>query len=105
SITAVKSVISLSSALRMKNVLLISPIFLPSNLAGVHRVRLTSGHLRSFGWQPTIVTVDPSCYEEPPDLALIHLMPKDVPVERVGAWPARICRPFGIGDISLRAQW
>ena len=94
----------LSDSLETRQVLLLSPHFLPSNLAGVHRVRLMSAQLRSFGWQPTIVTVDPTCYEEPSDATLMNLMPEGVLVERVGAWPARICRPLGIGDVSLRAQ-
>lgn len=89
----------------MRSVLLISPYFLPSNLAGVHRVRLMSGNLAAHGWQPTIVTVASSFYEEPSDSALRHLLPENVKIEEVAALSARLCRPFGLGDISLRAQW
>lgn len=89
----------------MRKVLLLSPHFLPGNVAGVHRVRLMSGHLVSFGWEPTIITVDASCYEELSDPSLAHLIPDAVPVEKVGAWSARVCRALGIGDVSLRAQW
>jgi glycosyltransferase involved in cell wall biosynthesis len=91
--------------LPVKDVLLISPYFVPSNLAGVHRVRLMSGGLEAHGWSPTILAVDPSCYEEPSDRALLHLMPPGVRVEHVSAWPARFCRPLGFGDIALRGQW
>jgi glycosyltransferase involved in cell wall biosynthesis len=89
----------------MKNVLLISPYFMPANIACVHRVRLMSKGLLSFGWQPTIVTVRPGYYEEPRDRGLARLIPAAVRIERVAALPARISRPFGLGDISLRAQW
>jgi glycosyltransferase involved in cell wall biosynthesis len=89
----------------MKQVLLISPYFLPSNVAGVHRVRLMSGGLALHGWTPTIVAVDPFCYEEPSDPALLPLIPDGVRIERVSAWPAWFCRPFGLGDISLRSQF
>ncbi|MEN3368667.1 MAG: hypothetical protein V7609_810 [Verrucomicrobiota bacterium] len=89
----------------MKNVLLISPYFLPSNLAAVHRVRLMSGHLASFGWHPIIITVDSSLYEERPAVPeLLHLVPSSVEIVSVRAFPASLCRPLGIGDISLRAQ-
>lgn len=88
----------------MKNVLLVSPYFLPSNLAGVHRVRLMSGRLAAYGWNPTILTVDAKFYEERCDPALLHLIPEGVRVDRVPAWPAKLCRPLGIGDVSLRGQ-
>ncbi len=89
----------------MKRALLISPYFTPSNLAGVHRVRLMAGHLAEFGWEPIVVTVHPRHYEEPGDAASLALLPEGLRVERVGAWPARICRALGFGDIALRGQW
>ncbi|MEO7297106.1 MAG: glycosyltransferase [Verrucomicrobiota bacterium] len=89
----------------MKRVILVTPYFLPSNLAGVQRVRLMSRSLKDNGWNPTIVTVDHRYYEERNDLASLRLLPDDLAIERVTAWPARMCRPIGIGDISLRAQF
>ena len=59
----------------MKRALLISPYFTPSNLAGVHRVRLMAGHLAEFGWEPIVVTVHPRHYEEPGDAASLALLP------------------------------
>src|SRR5438477_7616474 len=89
----------------MKEVLLISPYFLPSNLAGVQRVRVMTRALRNHGWMPTIVSVDYHDYEEPSDLSSLRLIPADVPVETVRALPASLCRPLGFGDIALRGQW
>ncbi len=88
----------------MKRVLIISPYFTPSNLAGVMRARFLAAHLAEFGWEPVVVTVDPAQYEEPNDAAALELLPADLRVERVGAWPAAICRPLGFGDVALRAQ-
>src|SRR5438270_7130290 len=88
-----------------RSVLLISPHFLPSNLAGVQRVRVMSRALRDYGWAPTIVTVDYHDYEELPDLSSLRLIRADVPVETVRALPASLCRPLGFGDIALRGQW
>jgi hypothetical protein len=89
----------------MKRAVLISPYFTPSNLAGVQRTRLMASHLREFGWEPIVVCVKPDCYEEPNDEASLSLLPERLRVERVGAWPASVCRPLGFGDVSLRAQW
>jgi len=89
----------------MKRALLVSPYFAPSNLAGALRTRLMASHLPEFSWEPVVVTVDPSCYEEANDLASLPLIPDWLRVERVRAWPSQICRPLGFGDMSLRAQW
>ena len=89
----------------MKNVLLISPFFLPSNLAGVQRVRVMSSALKDHGWAPTILTVDHRDYEESSDLNSMRLLPEDMRVETVRAWPASVCRSLGFGDIALRGQW
>lgn len=85
----------------MKKVLIISPHFPPSNLAGVHRSRLFAQHLASFGWQPTILAVHEEYYEEKPDNNLMQLLPEDLRIERVKAF--KITTPRLIGDIGLRA--
>jgi Glycosyl transferase 4-like domain len=89
----------------MKRALLVSPHFAPSNLAGAQRTRLMASHLPEFGWEPIVVTVDPACYEETNDPASLALIPDWLRVERVRALPQKFCRRFGVGDISLRAQW
>src|SRR5690349_4167976 len=50
-------------AKRRRRVLIVAPHFVPSNLASVHRSRLFALHLREFGWEPIIVTVDHRWYE------------------------------------------
>lgn len=86
----------------MRRVLLVSPHFPPSTLAGVHRSRHLAKHLPAHGWQPRVVTVDPRFHAEPLDHDLARLVPGSVAVRRVGAIPARLARPFGVGDVSLR---
>lgn len=88
----------------MKRVLLIAPEFVPRNLAGVLRPRLMASYLAEFGWEPVVLTVRPECYEGPLDEGLWGVLPSHLRVERVGAWPAAVCRRMGIGDIALRAQ-
>lgn len=85
----------------MKKILIIYPHFPPSNLAGVHRPRLFAQYLPSFGWEPIILTVDKQFYEEPLDYNLVKLLPPNLRIEKVKAFP--VTRPRMIGDIGLRA--
>lgn len=85
----------------MNNILIIYPHWPPSNLVGVHRVRLIANHLSGYGWQPHVLTVHPDCYEEKPDQDMLKLVSKSVKVYHVKAFG--ISRPRIIGDIGLRA--
>jgi hypothetical protein len=87
----------------MRRVLMVSPHFPPDSSAAAHRVRLLAPHLPAAGWQPTIVTVDPSGYEGRLDPDLAALVPSSMDVVRTPAWPARWTRQIGLGDLGLRA--
>lgn len=87
----------------MRRVLMISPHFPPDTSAGTHRVRLLAPHLPAFGWEPTVVTVDPAHYEGRLDPDLARLVPDTLRVLRARAWPAAVTRRFGVGDLGLRA--
>lgn len=88
----------------MKNLLIIYPHWPPSNLVGMHRVRLIANFLHEFGWHPMVLTVHPDHYEEKPDPALEKTVSPEVEVIRAPAAP--VLRLFGkrlVGDIGLRA--
>lgn len=85
----------------MKKILIISPHFPPSNLAGVHRGRLFAQHLPAFGWEPVILTVHEKFYEENLDRNLEKLLPLNLHIEKVNAFS--ISKPRIFGDIGLRA--
>jgi hypothetical protein len=87
----------------MRNVLMISPHFPPDSTAATHRVRLLAPHLTRYGWQPTVLTVDPRDYEGRLDPDLAASVPSDVRVVRTRAWPAGASRAAGVGDLGLRA--
>ena len=70
----------------MRNILIISPHYPPSNLAAVHRSRLFAQHLAAYGWHPVILTVDEKYYEEELDWNLHNLLPKDQRIEKVKAF-------------------
>ena len=87
----------------MRRVLMISPHFPPDTSAATHRVRLLAPHLAKYGWEPTVVSVDPRDYEDRLDLGLASLVPRDLRVVRCRAWPVRWTRRLGFGDLGLRA--
>lgn len=88
----------------MRRLLLISPHFPPDTNAGTHRARLLAPHLPAYGWEPTVLTVDPRDYEGRLDPDLAALVPPGLRVLRCRALPARWTRFLGIGDLGLRAM-
>jgi hypothetical protein len=87
----------------MKNILIISPHYPPSNLAAVHRSRLFAQHLPSFGWNPIILMVHEDFYEEALDWNLHKLIPAGQHIEKVSAF--KVGEPRLVGDIGLRAYF
>lgn len=86
----------------MRTVLILSPHFPPSTLAGVHRARHLAKGLPYQGWRPVVLRADPRDYEEPGDPALAALVPKSVEQIKVRLVSSTLTRPFGVGDIGLR---
>jgi hypothetical protein len=86
----------------MKNVVLVAPHFVPSNLAAVHRARLWSQHLAEFGWNPIILTTDSAFYEERVDADLQSLVDPRLEIIRTRALPTKPIRI--VGDIGVRAM-
>lgn len=87
----------------MKTVVILSPYFPPSTLAGVHRARHLAKHLPKAGWRPIVLCVDEAFHEQPLDHELADLVPQTVEIVKVPAVSARLTRPFGLGEIGLRA--
>lgn len=84
----------------MKTVVLVAAHFVPSNLTAVHRSRLWTYHLPTYGWNPTVLTTHWDYYEEPIVPDLFDLLPDDLTVVRTKAFPTG---PFRVvGDIGLR---
>lgn len=86
----------------MQNVIIISPYFPPSTLAGVHRARHLAKHLPAAGWWPTVLAVDEAYHEERLDPGLAKLVPATVEIIKAPAFSYKLTRPFGLGEISLR---
>ncbi|MCC7007743.1 MAG: hypothetical protein IT184_02910 [Acidobacteria bacterium] len=87
----------------VRNVLLITPHFPPDASAAAHRVRLLAPYLPKYGWQPTVLTCREDAYEGALDPALAAFVPASLRVVRAPAWPVRLTRSVGIGDLGLRS--
>jgi hypothetical protein len=85
----------------MRNILIITSHFPPSNLVGVHRARLFAKNLPKFGWNPIVLTVNEMHYEEKLDYDLCAFIPKNQQVEYVNAFNLTKLRI--IGDLGLRS--
>jgi glycosyl transferase family 4 len=88
-----------------RTVIIVSPYFPPSSLAGVHRARHLAKHLPAVGWTPIVLCVDETYHEQQLDPGLAALVPEYVEIVKTTALPARLTRGLGFGDISLRAWW
>ena len=66
-------------------------------------MRLLAPHLPHYGWEPTVVSVDPQGYESRLDPGLARLVPERLRVIRCRAWSPRWTRRIGVGDLGLRA--
>ena len=86
-----------------RRVLMVTPHFPPDSSAASHRVRLLAPHLPEYGWDATVLTVDPDAYESTLDPRLAALVPASVRVVRARAWRAGWTRRAGFGDLGLRA--
>ena len=88
----------------MNTVLILYPHWPPSNLVGVHRVRLIANNLARHGWHPVVLTVHEDYYEEPGSAESVRLVNESVEVVKVTARaPWSLFGKRFVGDIGLRA--
>ncbi len=86
-----------------RHVLIVSPNFPPINAPDHQRVRMSLPHLAEFGWRATVLAVSPEHVEGLQDPLLSETVPKSTCVIRTPALSARRTRPFGVGNLALRA--
>lgn len=88
----------------MRDVLVVSPIFPPSNAADMHRVRASLPHFAGCGWQARVLAIRPEALEVSDTEELLNqVVPPETEVRRVGAMPVRFTRRWGLGAPGLRA--
>jgi len=88
-----------------RRVAIIGADFVPSSLPPALRIKFFSTHLRDFGWEPVIIATDPRYYENRVDPENAGLLPDGLQVIRTAAWPARVTRKLGLGDLGMRSLW
>lgn len=88
----------------MKRLLIISPSFLPSTSADMHRVRLLAPYAHALGWALEILSVRPEDHEAPQDPALLAAFPADIPIHRVGSPKLPWQRWLGMGSLYRRCR-
>jgi len=89
----------------LNRVLIIGADFVPSSLPPATRIRFFASHLHEFGWEPTVLTTDPTYYESAVDAENELLIPAALKIIRTRAFPAKVTRKFGVGDVGMRSIW
>ena len=87
----------------MKTVVVIAPNFIPSSYPNSLRAKFFVNHLKKYGWNPIVLTINPNDYEWPVDEKMYELLNPDIEVIRVRAISSKFSRFFSFGDISLRS--
>jgi hypothetical protein len=87
----------------MRRLLIISPHFPPINAADMHRVRHSLPYFADFGWQPTVLAVDPDRVDGTRDDLLLRTVPDAADVRHVGAFAEGWTRSLGVGNPALRS--
>ena len=87
----------------MRRILVVSPHFPPTSAADMHRVRQSLQYFPEFGWQPSVLAVEPGFVEGQNEPLLLQTVPADIDVTRVRALPANLTRKVGLGDLALRS--
>jgi glycosyltransferase involved in cell wall biosynthesis len=89
----------------MKKVLVISPNFPPVNAADMHRIRQSLLYFNEFGWEATVIAVEPQYIEMNEDPLLLETLPKEAKIIRIKAFEAKTTRKFGLGNSGYRSMW
>ncbi|WP_041641221.1 hypothetical protein [Magnetococcus marinus] len=84
----------------MKQILCVSPYYLPFNTPDMQRLRMLTPLMGQHGWQPTLLTVAPHHHPIPPDPTAEPL--GNIPIHACAALPYRVTRYLGLGNLGLR---
>jgi glycosyltransferase involved in cell wall biosynthesis len=87
-----------------RRVLVVAYYFPPMGLSGVQRTLKFVKYLPQFGWQPTVLTVEPRGYLATDESLLEDIAGRDVMVERTGAaGPGKLLTRKAV--VSFPAEW
>jgi hypothetical protein len=89
----------------LKQLLIVSPYFPPTNAADMHRIRMSLPYFEELGWEAEIVTVGPAYSDLPIDNLLINSIPNGTIIHSVRAFPKWLTSKIGLGSIAIRSIW
>ena len=89
----------------MKKVLIISPFFPPCNAADLQRVRTSLPYFKEFGWDASVVAVDPEYTDMVQDDLLQQSVPNDIRIFKIKAFSKKLTSKFGLGSLAFRSMW
>lgn len=88
----------------MSKLLIVCPTFPPVNTPDHHRIRISIPWFIKWGWNITVLTVEPTCTEAPID-SVLEEAGDFCNTTRVNALPASLTRKLGLGNLGYRAWW
>jgi hypothetical protein len=68
----------------------------------MHRVRMSLPYLKDFGWEATVLAVEPAAVDGVVEPVLEATLPPDVAIVRTSALPLKWTRRIGLGNVGLR---
>lgn len=71
----------------------------------MQRIRISLPYFSAFGWEPTVVMVDPKYTDLPTDILLNEDIPANIKIHQVKALPKKWTSKVSLGSIALRALW
>jgi hypothetical protein len=86
----------------LKKILIVAPFYPPSALPPSLRVRLLVNHLKEFGYEPIVITVNQKYREDKPDNWLVENTRRDFKIIEVKALNQKWTRKLGVGDLGIR---
>ncbi|MDX2067870.1 MAG: glycosyltransferase [Haliscomenobacter sp.] len=71
----------------------------------MHRIRQSLPYYPKFGWEPTVVCVQPEYVEAVKDNLLLQSIPNNLRIISLRAFSPKITRKVGLGSLALRSIW
>ena len=87
----------------MKKILIVSPNWPPVAYPDMQRARMACAHLREFGWEPLVLSVDPAEQVGAKDPLLLKTLPADLKSWQAGAIPKSLTRLLGVRSVGYRS--
>ena len=84
-------------------VLIVSPHFPPVNAADHQRIRMALPYFAEYGWDVTVLCVDPDLIEGVQDPNLLLTVPKNIEIIQSSAISSNVSRKFRLGNLAFRS--